>query len=456
MGEEDKEPARIMAVIAASMVPSARCASAQPTGVTGYEVTSIGVLEGHRSSSAKGVDELGRVACFSQQFNGQSVGTVWINGRSIAVPPPPGGTYADVFGISPSSGVLVGITSVNGRTTAAAWRIGVGATPLESLPGSQTYCYARSANDTGWMVGRCDLASGSALWPRLDPPIDLGSLGNQFGDEGANDINAHAEIVGRSFNARRITRPYLWRNGQMIDIGVDPPGQAGVAYGINNLSEVVGPESDPFRWHDGQMTELPRFRSYLCTARAINNFSLIVGEENMDDRCRNGYEHAVAWEDAGQGYVEYDLNDFIQQYSDVTLRQADNVNDAGQMAAFGEYDDGRERGFLVTPYLFEMSDPVPGRAGTMNTITITGFATNQRVHLVWGTRDGAQKIHGGCAGGTLLIRDPQALPAVRANANGVATITLSLPPAARGRTVRLQAVAPIECQISRTVTWTFE
>ncbi|MCL4197223.1 MAG: hypothetical protein KJZ69_06990 [Phycisphaerales bacterium] len=369
---------------------------------------------------------------------------------------PPGGETGNFSGISPTSGLIVGSSLVNDRSRPAAWRIGVGSTLLQPLPGGVTSCYNDTANDAGWMVGGCDSPNRSALWPRLEAPIDLGSLGNQFGNEGANDINAHGEIVGRSYNAQRITRPYLWRNGQMIDIGVDPPPQTGVAYGINDLSEVVGYESDPFRWHDGRMTKLPRFRSCFCTARAINNFGLIVGEENMDDRCRNGYEHAVAWEDAGQGYVQYDLNDFIPRFPDVTLRSAEDVNDGGQIAAFGEYDDGRERGLLVTPYLFEMSDPVPGRAGTQNTITVTGLAPNQRVHLIWGTQEGAQKVRAACPGGTLLIRDPLALPAVRADVNGVAMITVNVPLIARGRTIRMQAIAPFECEISHTVTWTFE
>ena len=141
---------------------------------------------------------------------------------------------------------------------------------------------------------------------------------------------------------------------------------------------------------------------------------------------------------------------------DLTLIQGEDINDADQIAAYGKLASGQGRGFLVTPDLFEMSYPVPGRAGTQNTMTIMGLQPNQSVHLVWGTREGAQKIHGGCPGGTLLIRDPQALPAMRADANGVATITVNVPLIARGRTVRLQAVAPIECQISHTVTWTFE
>lgn len=426
---------------------------AQPSGVTGYEVTSIGVLQGHNVSSAKELDEFARIVGRSGNVPSDSV--VWINGELFTPTVPPGGETGNFSGISPTSGLIAGTSLLDDRSRPAAWKIGVGSTLLPLLGGS-LICYTATVNDVGWMVGACTVADRSALWPRLDTPIDLGSLGNQFGDEGASDINELGEIVGHSANAQHITRPYLWRNSQMIDIGVDPPNQRGFAYGINDRTEIVGYESDPFRWHNGQMTKLPRFRSCFCTARQINNLGLIVGEENMDDRCRNGYEHAVAWQDVGQGYVEYDLNDFIPRHPDVTLRQADDVNDAGQMACFGEYDDGRERGFLVTPYLFEMSDPVPGVAGQPNTITVTGLQPNQRVLLAYGTREGAQKIHAGCPGGTLLIRDPQTSPIVRADSNGVATITVNVPQSARGRTIRMQAIAPFECQISHTVTWTFE
>ncbi len=453
---------RMIVVIAASMVPSARCASAQPTGVTGYEVTSIGILNGHRSSSVEGVDDSGRVASYSRELSGRVHGTVWINGELIAVPPPPGGEGTDVFGISPESGILVGITSVGGMTRAAAWQIGIGSVALVSLPGSQSFCYCSAANDAGWMVGRCSAANRSALWPRLDPPIDLGSLGNQFGNEGANDINAQGEIVGRSSNAQRITRPYLWRNGQMIDIGGEPTNAVGFAYGINDLTEVVGYFSNPppgrreaYFWRNGEITVLPE--PYPCggglqKAYEINNAGLIVGQA-PDAEC--GQLYGAIW-DRDDGFHAYLLNDLIPRHPDVTLITADDVNEAGQIAAYGELVGGQGRGFLVTPYLFEMSDPVPGRAGTQNTVTITGLQPNQRVHLVWGTREGAQKIHSGCPGGTLLIRDPQALPSVRADANGVATINVNVPLIARGRTVRLQAVAPIECQISHTLTWTFE
>ncbi len=429
---------------------------AQPTGVTAYEVTSIGVLEGHRGSFVEELDEFARIVAWSRASSGQTYSVLWINGELFTPTVPPGGETGNFSGISPSSGMVVGSSLVNDRSRPAAWKIGVGSTLLSLLNGSVN-CYTGTANDAGWIVGGCTVASRSALWPRLDPPIDLGSLGNQFGVEGANDINELGEIVGRSSNAQRITRPYLWRNGQMIDIGGEPTDQWGFAYGINNLTEVVGYSSTRrrgFYWFEGQLTDLlePHPLGGIPKPQSINDGGVVVG--TATNREGSG-PTAVAW-DKSQAFVPIDLNDHIPRHADVTLVTADDVNEAGQIAAFGEYDDGRERGMLVTPYLFEMSNPAPGRAGTQNTITITGLAPNQRVHLVWGTREGAQKIHGGCPGGTLLIRDPQALPAVRADANGVATITVNVPLIARGRTIRMQAIAPFECEISHTVTWTFE
>ncbi|MCL4196600.1 MAG: hypothetical protein KJZ69_03835 [Phycisphaerales bacterium] len=387
--------------------------------------------------------------------NVPSVSVVWINGELHVVPPPPGAESASASAISPTTGYIVGTCLVNGQSRPAAWRIGGDSAILERLPGSQTACLLQDVNDSGWISGWCDFPNRAALWRRLEPPIDLGTLGGR-GLETASGINAHGEIVGSSNNAQSITRPYLWRNGQMIDIGGEPANASGYAYGINDWTEVVGETSIAFHWRSGVITMLPSFGSCAARPLAISGERLIVGMDNKDSRCRSGYEHAVVWEHNGQEFIEYDVNDYMHRQSDLTLIQGKDVNDAGQIAAYGELVGGQGRGFLVTPYLFEMSDPVPGRAGRMNTIIITGLAPNQRVHLVWGTREGAQKIHGGCPGGTLLIRDPQALPAVRADANGVATITVNVPLIARGRTIRMQAVAPIECQISHTVTWTFE
>ncbi len=447
--------ARIPMIFTAATLAAAlgTIAAAQPTRVTGYEATSIGVLEGFNSSDAWALDEYARLVGVVGRGPYQWV--VWINGELHVVPTPPGSSGGSAYDISPNTGVVVGSALVNNRSRPAVWKIGGGSTMLANLSGSLA-CSGAAINDSGWIAGTCYLSDAAALWRRFDPPIDLGHLGGGSGGSGASDINAHGEIVGYSYSPLNVARPYLWRNGRMIDIGGEPANASGYAYDINDRTEVVGESSIAFHWIDGLITRLPSFGPCAARPLAISNQGLIVGWDNKDSRCRSGYEHTVVWEHNGQQFVEYDVNDYMDRQPDLTLIQGKDINEAGQIAAYGTLANGQGRGFLITPYLFEMADPVPGRAGTQNTITITGLAPNQRVHLVWGTREGAQKIHGTCPGGTLLIRDPRALPPVRADANGVATITLNVPLIARGRTFRMQAVAPIECQISHTVTWTFE
>ncbi|MCL4196883.1 MAG: hypothetical protein KJZ69_05260 [Phycisphaerales bacterium] len=337
-----------------------------------------------------------------------------------------------------------------------AWTASGGIHLLDPIPGTDSNT-ARSIDMRPWpnsgIAGDCGVTINYATIWRGTRPTQVGGPRS-----GANAINNLGHAVGAARNQLGVSRPTLWRDGQTIDIGGEPYDQDGTATGVNDWTEAVGWVTfvGSFHWHNGVRTLLPALGQCGASPRAINNAGIIAGESNPDPRCINGQQHAVVWERAGPQFVLFDLNDWIPRHADLRLVSAKDINDAGQMAVFGEYTDGRERGFLVTPYRFEMSDPVPGRAGTVNTITVTGLQPNQRVHLVWGTREGAQKIRAACPGGTLLIRDPIALPAVRADGSGVATITLNIPLIARGRTVRLQAVALVECQISHTITWTFE
>ncbi len=427
----------------------------QPRGVTGYEAISIPPLAGDVSTSMVAIDEFGRMVGESRGVF--VAGCVWIDGQLVPLPLPPGSESVYVSGISPTSGVLVGYSRVNSVIRGVAWVIGTGIFVLDNLPGGSSACSAATANDLGQMVGSCSFPNRSSLWPRLDSPVDLGTLGGR-GLEYALDINELGEIVGTSENGFGVPRPYLWRAGQMIDIGGEPYDVTAYGWGINNLGETVGyavTRRTAFYWFDGRVIDLPDpypCGSALSKARAINDGGLIVGEALGQDCFRLV---PTIWEREA-GFQPHLLGEYMPRQPELDLQQALDINDAGQIAAFGELPNGDGRGYLVTPYLFEMSDPVPGRAGTMNTITITGLLPNQRVLLAYGMCEGAQKIRPTCPGGTLLIRDPRTSPIVLADANGVATITINVPPSARGRTIRLQAIAPFECQISHTVTWTFE
>ncbi len=447
---------RVMFVAAAVCVTlDGGLALAQPTGVSGYQVIEIRPLEGHRATSAEALDDFGRFLAYSLPTPGARI--VWINGETLIVPPVPGYAWFGCTDIG-AGGVVVGYAAPSQGLAwrAVAWTATQGIHLLPPIPGTDS-SEAHAVDDRSWPHSLSTGISGSVV---TYATVWQGTQSNQVGAarSWADAINNLGHAVGSGRNQLGVSRPTLWRDGQTIDIGGEPYDQDGTATGVNDWTEAVGWVTfvGSFHWHNGVRTLLPALGQCGASPRAINNAGIIAGESNPDPRCINGQQHAVVWERAGPQFVLFDLNDWIPRHADLRLVSAKDINDAGQMAVFGEYTDGRERGFLVTPYLFEMSDPVPGRAGTQNTITITGLAPNQRVHLVWGTQEGAQKVRAACPGGTLLIRDPIALPAVRADVNGVATITVNVPLIARGRTIRMQAIAPFECEISHTVTWTFE
>lgn len=437
-------------------------ALAQPTGVTGYEAIEIQPLPGHSVTAVDGLDDLGRVLAHSNVI--PSTPVVWINGETFVIPPPAGYGQPKGGDIG-SGGVIVGFATKVGESfpTPVAWVMGEGVFALDLVEGT-AFGTARSVDDRRWpncmIGGRCNGGVDYAtIW--------RGIIASQVGPARSeiDAVNNQGEAVGAAYNQQGVQRPVLWlANGQIIDVGGEPSDARGTASGINNWSEVIGHIPDarrPFRWFNGHTTLLPKL--YPCNtvgdAWAINDDGSIAGRDGRPD-CGGSY--AMIWERRSPleqdppDYVPFDLNNHIPLHPDVTLLDAKDINDAGQMAVYGENAEGKDRGYLVTPYLFEMADPQPGRAGRINTIRVTGLQPDQRVVLVWGLRGGAQKIKSDCPGGTLLISDPHVLPAVHADANGVATITMRVPLTARGRSIRMQAIAPIECQISHTVTWTFE
>ncbi len=434
----------------------AAVAVAQPTGVTGYEVISIGVAPGRDSSSVEELDDFARVVGGSGSPFPTPV--VWVNGQLLIVPTPEGYERPQLAGIG-SGGVVVGKATLIGGGSVfhpIVWTATQGIHRLGLLPGmsrgSTTCCDdARwpSLVSGGYCFGAGDVAT---LW--------TGTRASQLSTQASSvyGVNELGHAVGSAYNVQNIQRPVLWRDGQMIDVGGEPLDQSGGASGINDHGEVVArlTQVGAFHWSAGVRTVLPAIGKCSALAWAINNNGVIAGESNADPRCANGQQHAVVWEKQGGQFQLFDVNDLIPRHPGVRLVQAHDINDAGQIAAYGENIDGDGRGYLVTPYRFLLSDPAPGIAGQPNTITVTGLLPDQRVLLAYGTREGAQKIRPSCPGGTLLIRDPQTSPIVRADADGVATITVNVPNAAHGRTIRMQAIAPSECEISHTVTWTFE
>jgi probable HAF family extracellular repeat protein len=123
---------------------------------------------------------------------------------------------------------------------------------------------------------------------------DLGTLpgGN---NSNANAINGHGQIAGLSENGlfdsffgSPVTRPVLWRNGQVIDLG-DFGGPNGFANSINNRGQVVGAvqndipdplfgtQGQPFLWQNGVLRNLGTLGGPSAFADFVNENGQVAG-----------------------------------------------------------------------------------------------------------------------------------------------------------------------------------
>lgn len=460
MGCFSRRSVRRWVVGAASTVLCAGCCEtvlALPDGVTGYETIPLGILDGYNQSNVSALDEYARVVGSVGNPTPPLLGTIWINGVLYPLPALPGATRPSANYISSTSGLIGGGMLVGDRGQGALWKLGRGVVLLENYQGG--WCSVQGVNDAGWASGSCGVVGTVPVaWVRAGSPFLLGHLGGG-GAGGASDINELNEIIGRSQNADRVSRPFLWRDGVMIDIGrADPRDESGVAR-INNNSEVIGID-DLYRnwgylWRDGERTYLPE--AYPCDfpprARGLNDRGIVVGL-SASDGCGKVRATVFDMNKMEAWIVDEHLHG---EWGDFVFYEVNDVNNAGQMAMSGEYPGERPQAYLTTPYRFNLSRPAPGRAGEVNTIRVTNLDPGQQVHLVWGSGPGALRIRDDCDGATVLIHDAKTVRTpVIADADGVAVFTLRVNPDAAGRTFRLQAIAADECQISHTVTWTFE
>jgi probable HAF family extracellular repeat protein len=122
-------------------------------------------------------------------------------------------------------------------------------TLLEPLPGDWS-SVALAVNDLGQAVGQSHHAfrTRAVLWMNdaARTPVDLGTLPGDL-DSTATAINNQGQVIGLSTSAENVTRPFLWENGQMLDVNTLLDATGGGAdwtilsvTGINNLGQIVG------------------------------------------------------------------------------------------------------------------------------------------------------------------------------------------------------------------------
>jgi len=200
---------------------------------------------------------------------------------------------------------------------------------------------AHAMNDAGEVAGlRYWKGEYQPVLYREGRMIKLGSLGGQYGV--AYGINNKTEITGFSHQADGSWRAFLWRKGVMKDLGT-LGGSASVGMAINNHGLVVGAAKDAQEQYQGfsydgtSMQLLPTRAGLSISPTAVNDDGVIVG--------RTAQGAAVVRD--GQLFQLKAVSDGSASEWD-SLIDAQGINDKGVIVGYG-YLRGHRRAFIAKP-----------------------------------------------------------------------------------------------------------
>jgi uncharacterized membrane protein len=165
-------------------------------------------------------------------------------------------------------------------------------------------------------------------------------------------INAKGEAVGTYRDEDQKRHGFIWRKGVFTSFNVpgDGPDPSGtVAFGINDIGEVVGtyvgPSLDPqmiqgmhgfVRSRNGEFTTIDVPDALFTVAEGINNAGTIVGVYGDND----GFH----------GFVRSRNGDFTTiDLGAKTNTQINSINAKGEIVGFYVDSNNKQHGFLGTP-----------------------------------------------------------------------------------------------------------
>jgi probable HAF family extracellular repeat protein len=301
-----------------------------------------------------------------------------------------GGTYSQARGINIHGDVVGSSTTTSGDEHAFLYHDGA-MTDLGVLYSGDTSSQSHGINDSGIVVGRSVGATSNPFYTSGDQMHFVGSLGGNYG--WATGITNAGQIVGISADSNGNTHAFLATNGSMTDLGtLSNTDNYTIAYGVNELGSVTGYSSGPnmseaFLFRNGQMHGLGNLGGY-SRGFAVNNLDHVAGASIINS---NGDEHAFFWHDGtmtdlgttagaitSQGLgmnnldqvvgtlvfdpsdgtknhgflftdgVMIDVNSLLPANSGWVLRDAQGINDLGQIVGFGNIG-GEQHAYLLTP-----------------------------------------------------------------------------------------------------------
>ncbi|MBW4664454.1 MAG: DUF3466 family protein [Chroococcus sp. CMT-3BRIN-NPC107] len=343
------------------------------TAATFYTVLDLGTFtaDPRNSSSATGINDLGQVIGISDSYDLVYVPGTY-NGSEV-FRTAPNSAIAEatdkidvVTGIRPTSakdinnlGQVVGDTlSSSGRTSISYVSEPNGA--LNIISSFQASAINDSSQITGQGATILDpLGLRSSHAVRLDSNdsnmfIDLGTFGGS--SSAGNGINNLGQVVGSSTTSSGENHAFRTAANSTINSATDDLGTLGgsssTALDINDLGQVVGSsttsngETHAFLTDANSAIEaaddLGTLGGSFSVAYSINESGLVVGDSELVD----GSNRAFVYD----GTDLFDLNTLIPENSGFVLTSARGINESGQIAATGFFEDTQTtRAFLLTP-----------------------------------------------------------------------------------------------------------
>jgi uncharacterized membrane protein len=343
-------------------------AQAQPH----YALTDLGKLPGTDLSVANCINDNADVAGACNSASVNQVAVVWRNGIAASLGKLPGGTFSYASAIN-LAGVVVG-DGDTGDGRPQSW-VTTASGLLNFFPNSGGNTHAIGINNAGVICGYYTKSlSGNvsswrgAIWAvdpkdptryrETDLPVIPGNNGkytsaipfafNQYGQAAGWAVN---DIIGQHAS--------FWNNDSkhsIVDLGVFPGDWSSIAWGMNNLAQVVGESHPPgssraVLWdNDAAHTplELPLLPGdNYGTATKINNLGQVLGSSAATDAATGnaGPGRLVIWRDGGVFEIQSLLD---ASGAGWTVTSVTGLNNSGQIAGFGTAN-GETHAFILTP-----------------------------------------------------------------------------------------------------------
>jgi len=293
-------------------------------------ITDLGVLEGGYESQANGVNSKGEVA------------GVFTNATPDANSMYGLGYQARAFFWQ--NGVMQDLGTLGTGTDAEAILIN----ERGQIVG---WSYVSSAQIVCLTIQPITLATSSFIWDKEGGMRDLGGLGGMC--TMAADLNNRGQVVGFSdLNGDAVQHAFLW-DGSIHDLGGSLGGQQSGAFTVNDSGEAAGFADlagdtlyHAALWkHAGMITDIGVLGSDQCSyARSINANGQVVGTSVADCATGSGVRPFL-WD----GGSIFDLNTLIPPGSPLVLQFAQNINDRGEIVAYGVDASGNGRVALLIP-----------------------------------------------------------------------------------------------------------